>query len=99
MSDENLATLKDGSTSSNNQGVVDGMVEEDQFISLEDKHLIETASLKKEIALSAARLSLAQSENADLSHKYTILQVYIKYGLTANDTIVDGKIVKNGNVK
>jgi hypothetical protein len=48
-------------------------------------------------ALADARTAIAQNEKAELSYKYVVLQLYMKYGLTDADAISEtGDIIKNG---
>jgi len=55
---------------------------------------------KRQIALAEAKTALANNENAELSYKYLVLQIYMKNGLTQNDAISEaGDIVRNGAVQ
>jgi hypothetical protein len=50
--------------------------------------------------LAEAKTALAQNENAELAYKYTVLQLYMKYGLSARDAISEsGEIIKDGAVQ
>lgn len=65
-----------------------------------DRMALEIATQKKLTALAEAKTALAQNENAELSFKYTVLQIYRKYNMSETDALdsATGKIVRNGNV-
>lgn len=64
-----------------------------------DRMALELAKSRRETALAQAKESLAKNETADLAYKYVVLQLYMKYGLTAADAISeDGDIVRGGAV-
>jgi hypothetical protein len=64
-----------------------------------DRLTLELAKSRKQIALAEAKAALANNENAELSYKYVVLQLYMKYGLTELDAINEnGTIIKNGAV-
>lgn len=65
------------------------MEDKERFISEEDRLKIELAKIKRQNAILNAQKAMAQSETAELAFKYTVLQVYMKYGLDSNDTIDD----------
>jgi regulator of replication initiation timing len=58
-----------------------------------DKLALELAKMNKRLAAVNAEKALAQNETADLHYKYVVLQIYMKYGLTPNDSIDE-----NGNI-
>jgi hypothetical protein len=63
----------------------------------EDKLVLELAKARRDTALAQAKESLAKNETAELSYKYVILQLYMKYGLNQNDAIgEDGSIIRGG---
>src|SRR5260370_11466344 len=63
----------------------------------EDRWVLELAKSRKETALAQAKEALAKNETAELAYKYVVLQLYMKYGLTAADAISEnGDIVKGG---
>jgi hypothetical protein len=65
-------------------------------ISSEDKAVLDSLRQKRDTAMLAAQLELSKSENAELSYKYVILQIYMKYHLSPNDTINEnGEILYN----
>jgi hypothetical protein len=62
-----------------------------------DKLALELAKSRRETALATAKTALAQNENAELSYKYVVLQLYMKYGLTDKDAISEsGDILRGG---
>lgn len=64
-----------------------------------DRVAIEQAKVRKQLTLAEAKSALAQNDNADLSYKYLVLQLYMKYGLTEKDAIAeDGKILRGSVV-
>jgi hypothetical protein len=68
-----------------------------EMLSDADRNVLDLAKAKKQIALAEAKTALAQNENAELSYKYTVLQIYMKYNLSEIDAISeDGKILRGG---
>lgn len=65
-------------------------------ITEEDLLKWELAKLNKQLAISQAETALAKSDLADLHHRYTVMQIYMKYKLTDQDTINNGVIVYGG---
>lgn len=65
-------------------------------ITEEDLLKWELAKLNKQLAVSQAETALAKSDLADLHHRYTIMQIYMKYKLSDQDTINNGVIVYGG---
>jgi hypothetical protein len=62
-----------------------------------DKAALDLARERRKTALAEAKTALAQNDNAELSYKYVILQLYMKYGLSDRDAISEnGDIVKDG---
>jgi hypothetical protein len=62
-----------------------------------DRMALELARQQRLTALADARTAIAQNEKAELSYKYVVLQLYMKYGLTDADAISEqGDIVKGG---
>jgi hypothetical protein len=62
-----------------------------------DRMALELAKAKREVALADAKTAIANNEKADLSYRYVVLQLYMKYGLNANDAITEGgDIVRGG---
>ena len=62
-----------------------------------DRMALELARQQRLTALADAKAAIAQNEKAELSYKYVVLQLYMKYGLTDADAISEtGDIVKNG---
>ena len=69
-------------------------------ISDEDKLILDQLKYKRELSLATAEKELARSESADLSYKYVVLQLYMKYHLTENDAINEnGDILYGGGKK
>lgn len=65
-----------------------------------DKMAIDLSKSRRETALAEAKAALANNEKAELAYRYTVLQVYMKYGLTANDAINEnGDIIRGGAVQ
>lgn len=61
---------------------------------------LELAKNKRQVALAEAKTALANNDNAELNYKYFILQLYMKYSLTAADAISEaGDIVRGGAVQ
>ena len=67
-----------------------------------DRMALELAKSQRQTALAEAKTALAQNEKAELSYKYVVLQLYMKYGLTERDAISEngeillGKAVQQG---
>jgi len=65
-----------------------------------DKLALELAKSRRETALATAKTALAQNDNAELSYKYVVLQLYMKYGLNERDAISEaGDIIRGGAVQ
>ena len=65
-----------------------------------DKLALNQIIRNKKLSLLQAEKILAQHELAEMTYKYAILQLYMKYGLTANDSITEsGEIIINGNLQ
>jgi hypothetical protein len=61
-----------------------------------DRIALELAKSRRLLVISQTEKALAQNETAELSYKYFILQLYMKYGLTDADGIDEnGKILRN----
>src|SRR5271157_5466039 len=62
-----------------------------------DRLNLDLAKAKRQTALSEAKTALANNENAELQFKYLVLQLYMKYGLTAQDALSEaGDIIRGG---
>jgi hypothetical protein len=62
-----------------------------------DRLTLELAKAKRQTALAEAKTALANNENAELSYKYVVLQLYMKYGLTSKDAISEnGDVIRGG---
>lgn len=66
----------------------------------EDKQVLEIAKLQKKLAEKEAQKALAENNSADLQYRYLILQLYMKYGMTALDALDEqGNIHRNYQLK
>jgi len=63
-----------------------------------DRLALELAKMNKRLAAVNAEKALAQNETADIHYKYVVLQVYMKYNLTPNDSIDDDGNILRGVV-
>lgn len=61
-----------------------------------DKMILDLAKSKRQTALALAEKALAQNETAEISYKYIILQIYMKYGLTEADAINENGEIMRG---
>lgn len=62
-----------------------------------DRMSLELAKSAKKLAVAQAEKALAQNETADISYKYVVLQIYMKYKLSEADAITEsGEIIRNG---
>ena len=62
-----------------------------------DKMALDLAKERRVTAQSEVKLAQAKGENAELSFRYVVLQLYMKYGLTNQDALAeDGTIVLGG---
>lgn len=59
----------------------------------QDRMTLELAKMNKKMATLAAEKAIAQNETAEMQYKYVVLQLYMRYGLTAQDGIDE-----NGNI-
>ena len=65
-----------------------------------DRLALELAKSKRQTALAEAKTALANNDNAELSYKYVVLQIYMKYGLTEADAITEaGEVLRGGAVQ
>jgi hypothetical protein len=73
------------------------VIQEIERLSDVDRLSLELAKSTRLTAVAEAKAALANSEKAELSYKYVILQLYMKYGLTAADAIKEsGEILRGG---
>lgn len=75
-----------------------------ETISNDDRAVLGFAGMKRQLALKEAERALAQNETAETTFAYTMLQLYMKYGLTPEKDFLDeqGNITRNkkqGEVK
>ncbi|HEY5268664.1 MAG TPA: hypothetical protein VII94_06120 [Candidatus Saccharimonadales bacterium] len=62
-----------------------------------DKLNLDLAKSKNQAAIAEAKAAIAEAKIAELSYRYTVLQIYMAYGLTAADAISDaGEIIRGG---
>lgn len=65
-----------------------------------DRMALDLAKSNKKLAVAQAEKALAQNETAEVSYKYVVLQLYMKYGLTAEDAITEaGDIIRGGAIE
>jgi len=65
-----------------------------------DRMVLELAKQRQLTALAESKTALARCELAELTQKYIVLQVYVKYSLTSSDSIDEtGSILRGGAVK
>lgn len=62
----------------------------------QDRHTLEMAKMNRKLALAAAEKALAENNSAEISYKYVVLQLYMKYGLTEADAIDEQGFVHRG---
>lgn len=60
-----------------------------ESISEFDKMNLELAKMNRKVALANAEKALSQNDLADVSYKYVMLQLYMKYGLSTDKDIMD----------
>lgn len=68
-------------------------------LSPDDKVALDLAKAKRDLAVAQAEKMVAQSETADVSFKYLVLQIYMKYKLTEKDGIDEAGNIIYGNYK
>ncbi len=62
-----------------------------------DRLNLDLAKAKNQAAVAEAKAAIAEAKTAELSYRYTVLQIYMAYGLTAADAISDvGEIIRGG---
>lgn len=62
-----------------------------------DRLLLELAKANRKTALAIAEKAIAQNETSEVQYRYTILQLYMKYGLGEQDAINEqGEILRGG---
>jgi hypothetical protein len=66
-------------------------------LSQDDKVTLDLAKAKRDVAVAQAEKMVAQSETADVSFKYLVLQIYMKYNLTEKDGIDEAGNIIYGN--
>lgn len=65
-------------------------------LSDQDKMTLELAKVNRKLALAQAEKALAENNASEMSYKYLVLQLYMKYGLTESDGIDEqGNFIRN----
>ncbi len=65
-----------------------------------DRLALELSKANRKIAVANAEKAISQNELAEVSYKYLVLQIYMKYNLTEKDVIDEnGVILRGGAVK
>jgi hypothetical protein len=65
-----------------------------------DRMALELAKSRRETVLAQSKEALAKSETAELTYKYVILQIYLKYHLSTTDAISEnGDIIRGGAIQ
>jgi hypothetical protein len=69
---------------------------ENTFLSEEDKHKLIVSAMSRKLAQANVEKALAQNESADLSHKYLLLQIQLKYKISPGEDKIteDGEIIR-----
>lgn len=63
----------------------------------QDRMTLDLAKARRGTAEAQAKEALAKNETAELAYRYIVLQLYMKYGLTAADAITEaGEIIRGG---
>lgn len=66
----------------------------------QDRMVLELAKSRLQTAEAQSKEALAKKETADVTYRYIVLQLYMKYGLTVADAITEnGDIVRGGAVQ
>lgn len=64
-----------------------------------DKIILDSLKYKRDLSMCMAERELARSESAELSYKYVVLQLYMKYHLTEQDAINENGDILYGGAK
>jgi len=64
----------------------------------EDRLALELAKANRKVALAEAEKALAKNESAEISYRYVVLQIFMKYGLNPSADLLkeDGTVVRGG---
>jgi hypothetical protein len=67
-------------------------------ISEEDRLNLELAKANRKVALANAEKALAQNESSEVSYRYVVLQIFMKYGMSPNADLLheDGTVKRGG---
>ncbi len=70
----------------------------EERISEEDRLALELAKANRKVALANAEKALAQNESSEMSYRYVVLQIFMKYGMNPNADLLkeDGVVLRNG---
>ena len=65
-----------------------------------DRMELELSKMRRKLAIAEAEKALSESNKAELEYKYIVLQLYMKYKLTAEDAIDErGNIMFGGAIQ
>lgn len=67
-----------------------------ETLSEADRHVLEVANLNMKVARSNAEKAIAENNSADVSYRYVVLQLYMKYGLTSSDALDEKGVIHRG---
>jgi len=87
--------MEDEKTTSKEEIVQEQLVQE-EFVSKEDMNTLSTIKSNLEKLMLESKLAISRCDFEDLKYKYTITQIYLKYGLKTSDKINDdGRIARD----
>jgi len=91
-----IGTYSQKSSIIDNKGVE--MSEENKKTKLDevDRLVLELAKSQRQVSLADAKTALANNEKSELQYKYVVLQIYMKYNLTENDSITESGDINYG---
>ncbi len=79
------------------ENIAKPVVDEKEQISSDDFHLLELSEMNCKLAKLESEKSIMQQQITELSYKYLVAQLYIKYQLSPQDALTNnGEIVRNG---
>lgn len=66
-----------------------------------DRLTLELAKMHRKVALANAEKTLAQNDTAEISYKYLLLKLYVKYGLDPEKDVLheNGNILRNYHIE
>jgi hypothetical protein len=68
-------------------------------LSDEDKRLLELNEANRRIARAEMAAATARSESIETQYKYLVLQLFVKYNLTSEDSINEAGVIIRGGAK